>query len=197
MQVLDKVIAFDERERILFLPLCAGSTGWMPCAFEQFSSGCTIASTSCATVNNQVRCELIHILTYIQCMSFVSDFLRFNCKETRVENTYYDIRKLCNDVFCRKETLPKRFALVSMPTPLPVTPNSVSSRGFFQHAELQPRFLFIVYGEMYGGPKVPRHNRQLDGTTAKSFSFSTKTLQKLIHQVAQFFLKNNHQASII
>ena len=49
-----------------------------------------------------------------------------------------------NDVFCRKETLPMRFTLVSMPTPLPATPNSVSSRGFFQRVELQPELLFIV-----------------------------------------------------
>ena len=39
------------------------------------------------------------------------------------------------------------FALVSMAAPLPSTPNLVSSRGFFQHVELQPGLLFIVYGE--------------------------------------------------
>ena len=32
---------------------------------------------------------------------------------------YHDIGKLCNDVFCRKETLPMRFSLVSMPSLLP------------------------------------------------------------------------------
>ena len=41
-----------------------------------------------------------------------------------------------------------RFALVSMPTPPPATPNSVSSRGFFQHVELQSGLLFIAYGKM-------------------------------------------------
>ena len=41
-----------------------------------------------------------------------------------------------------------RFALVSMPTPLPAISNSVSSRGFFQHVELQPGLLFVVYGKM-------------------------------------------------
>ena len=38
---------------------------------------------------------------------------------------YHDIRKLCNDVFCRKETLCFEF-LVSMPKQLPPTPKSVS-----------------------------------------------------------------------
>ena len=37
-----------------------------------------------------------------------------------------------------EKKLPMRFAcLVSMPTPLPATSNSVSSRGFFEHVELQ------------------------------------------------------------
>ena len=39
---------------------------------------------------------------------------------------YHDIRKLSNDVFCRKETLPMHLALVSMSRPLHSTPNSVS-----------------------------------------------------------------------
>ena len=39
-------------------------------------------------------------------------------------NIYHDIRKLGDDVFCRKETL--GFALVSKPRSLPATPNSVS-----------------------------------------------------------------------
>ena len=46
-------------------------------------------------------------------------------------DTYYDIRNLCSDEFCREKTLPMHFALVSMPTPLPATWNSVSSQGFF------------------------------------------------------------------
>ena len=42
---------------------------------------------------------------------------------------YHDIRKLCNDVFCRKETVPMRFSLVSMPRPLPSSPNSTWNCG--------------------------------------------------------------------
>ena len=38
---------------------------------------------------------------------------------------YHDIRKLCNDVFCRKETLRFEFS-VSMSKKLPPTPNSVT-----------------------------------------------------------------------
>ena len=41
----------------------------------------------------------------------------------------HDIRKLCNDVFCRKENLAMRFSLVSMLRPLPSSPNSTWNCG--------------------------------------------------------------------
>ena len=48
-----------------------------------------------------------------------------------------------------EKKLPMRFAcLVSMPTPLPATSNSVSSRGFFEHVGSSAGLLFIVYGKM-------------------------------------------------
>ena len=111
------IIAFDKGERILILPLCASSS-WMPSvsAFEQFSSGwltITVASTLCATVNDLVT-------------KTSSTLALQPLKRNSSGDTYHDIRKLCNDVFCRKETLPMRFVLFSMSTPRPATPNSVN-----------------------------------------------------------------------
>ena len=56
---------------------------------------------------------------------------------------YHDIRNLCNDVFCRKETLPMRFSLVSMPRPLPSSPNSTWNCGVWEHDYLQ--YSWIVF----------------------------------------------------
>ena len=41
---------------------------------------------------------------------------------------YHDIRKLCDDVFCRNETLPMRFSLVSMSRPLPSSARGTAAR---------------------------------------------------------------------
>ena len=117
-------------------------------AFERFLSGwptITIASTSCATVNDLVNKHLRDVASCYIYTQTVYEFRRwfftvwFKPLERNTSgDTYYDIRKLCNDVFCRKETLPMRFALVSTPVPLPAAPNSVSrgpgvSFRVFQH----------------------------------------------------------------
>ena len=51
--------------------------------------------------------------------------------------------ELCNDVFCRKETLPMRFSLVSMPRPLPSSLNNTWNCGVWEHDYLQ--YSWIVF----------------------------------------------------
>ena len=95
----------------------------MPSAFERFLSGwltVTIASTSCATVNDLVTNTSSTLRADTLCMSFVADFLWFslnNCKETRVAILIMTSESCAMMYFAGKKTLPMRFALVSMPTP--------------------------------------------------------------------------------
>ena len=98
---------------------------WMPSTFEWFSSG---------WLSQQPRfhaqpCK--HLLNAL-CVIFVADVFAVYFKPLQGNTNgdiYHDIRKLCNDVFCRKETLLMRFSLVSMPRPLPSSPNSTWNCG--------------------------------------------------------------------
>ena len=75
----NSIIAFDEGEHILILPLCAGSTELDAICFRAIFVwlAITIVSTSCATVNDLVNKHMLDI-KHRQCMSFVADFLRFS-----------------------------------------------------------------------------------------------------------------------
>ena len=115
-----KPITFDKGERKLILPLCAGSS-WAGC--HPLLSDFRLADyhNSLDFMRNRTN----------TCWFIVCDFRRWffavyfkPLQGNTNGDIYHDIRKLCNDVFCRKEILPMRFSLVSMPRPLPSSPNS-------------------------------------------------------------------------
>ena len=135
-----KPITFDKGERKLILPLCAGSS-WAEC--RPLLSDFRLADyhNSLDFMRNRTN----------TCWFIVCDFRRWffavyfkPLQGNTNGDIYHDIRKLCNDVFCRKETLSMRFSLVSMPRPLPSSPNSTweLQQGLSEH-----KYLW-VYGNM-------------------------------------------------